>query len=98
MTPWEYSLRLKAYMLNENEVERRIYTAVFAERLVQAEKKGKYLFNEVSDVYDYEKIEREILSEYAKENEPVEDKEDLFELAERAQRAREIVAMRKGGR
>lgn len=98
MTPWEYSLRLKAYMLNENEQERRIYTAAFADRIFKAERKGKYLINSVSDAYDFEKIEKDILSEFAEDEGQEEEKEDLYELAERAQRAREIVARRKGGK
>ena len=33
MTPWEYNLRTKAHLLKENDTERRVYAAAFANRL-----------------------------------------------------------------
>ncbi|MBP2099350.1 hypothetical protein [Enterococcus rivorum] len=99
MTPWEYNLRTKAHLLKENDMERRVYTTAFANRLFKAEKKGRYLIKDVKSIYDYEQNEQKILSEFSKEStEKLAKKEDLYEMRERLLRAQSLVAKRKQGK
>ncbi|MGX7148371.1 hypothetical protein [Enterococcus ureasiticus] len=101
MTPWEYSLRTKAYLLNENENERRVYAAAFANRLFKAEKKGRFTIKDVKSIYDYEKNEQRILADFKQTSiQKQEDTEDLYEMRKRLLRAKEIVAKKnqRGGK
>ncbi|MGC6768926.1 hypothetical protein [Enterococcus sp. LJL51] len=98
MTPWEYTLRMKAYLLNENEKERRVFQGAFANRLFKAEKKGKYLFRDVKSIYDYEKNEEKILADMNKNEKTNSKKDDLYEMQSRLERAKAIVKGRKEGK
>ncbi|MGX7244759.1 hypothetical protein ACWOC1_07895 [Enterococcus quebecensis] len=101
MTPWEYTLRTKAYLLNQNEAERRVYTTAFANRLFKAEKKGRFVIKDVKSIYDYEKNEQTILADFKQKGiQKQEDTEDLYEMRQRLIRAKEIVSKKnqKGGK
>ncbi|WYJ97895.1 hypothetical protein DOK67_0002206 [Enterococcus sp. DIV0212c] len=99
MTPWEYSLRTKAYLLNENEKERRVYATAFANRLFKAEKKGRFAIKDVKSIYDYEKNEQRILADFKQKSiQKQENTEDLYEMRKRLLLAKEVVAKKnKGG-
>lgn len=101
MTPWEYSLRIKAYLLNENEKERRVYATAFANRLFKIEKKGRFAIKDVKSIFDYEKNEQRILADFSKKkNKKEANSEDLNEMHKRLLRAKEIVAKKnqEGGK
>lgn len=96
MTPWEYSLRTKAYLLNENEKERRVYATAFANRLFKAEKKGRFAIKDVKSIYDYEKNEQRILTDLQQKSTPKQDDtESLYVMRKRLIQAKEIVAKKK---
>lgn len=101
MTPAEYALRMKSQALRENDETQQIYLVGLVSRLFTAtNKKGdQYLFNDVSDLYDYEKVEKKIFGNHenqAQRNDS--DQESLYEQHERLERAKALVAAkRKGG-
>ena len=95
MTPYEFHLRIQAVNLRAINEERKLYVAALANRIfVTTDKKGeKYVFNNVKDVYDYEKLEQQVKGkrsskELAKFNE-------VEVNARRLEQARKIVEERR---
>ena len=65
MTPYEFNLRIKAVNLRAINEERKLYVNALATRIFTTpdEKGQRYIFNEVKDVYDFEKLERDVRGE-----------------------------------
>ena len=92
MTPYEFYLRIKAVNLRAINEERKLYVNALATRIFTTpdEKGQRYIFNEVKDVYDFEKLERDEISQRE-----AEKLSELEENARRLEQARKIVEERR---
>ncbi|WP_260607741.1 hypothetical protein, partial [Enterococcus faecalis] len=95
MTPYEFNLRIKAVNLRAINEERKLYVNALATRIFTTpdEKGQRYIFNEVKDVYDFEKLERDVRGEISQRE--VEKLSELEENARRLEQARKIVEERR---
>ena len=91
MTPYEFYLRIKAVNLRAINEERKLYVNALATRIFTTpdEKGQRYIFNEVKDVYDFEKLERDVRGEISQRE--AEKLSELEENARRLEQARETV-------
>ncbi|HFU6522515.1 TPA: hypothetical protein ACJI8N_002455 [Enterococcus hirae] len=95
MTPYEFNLRIKAVNLRAINEERKLYVNALATRIFTTpdEKGERYIFNEVKDVYDFEKLECEVRGEISQRE--AEKLNKLEENARRLEQARKIVEERR---
>ncbi len=95
MTPYEFNLRIKAVNLRAINEERKLYVNALATRIFTTpdEKGQRYIFNEVKDVYDFEKLERDVRGEISQRE--VEKLSELEENTRRLEQARKIVEERR---
>lgn len=88
MGVWEYNERMKAVQLRDLDAVQRSYLTAWAGRLLNAcDKDGKYIYQSLTDLFDYEDIEKEILG--IKKAEQHSRLKELKERSDRAQMARE---------
>lgn len=95
MTPYEFNLRIKAVNLRAINEERKLYVNALATRIFTTpdEKGQRYIFNEVKDIYDFEKLEREVRGEISQRE--AENLNELEENYRRLEQARKIVEERR---
>lgn len=95
MTPYEFNLRIKAVNLRAINEERKLYVNALATRIFTTpdEKGQRYIFNEVKDIYNFEKLEREVRGEISQRE--AEKLNELEENYRRLEQARKIVEERR---
>ncbi|MDD7044525.1 MAG: hypothetical protein PUI05_03690 [Peptoniphilaceae bacterium] len=78
MTFFEYKLRMKAYYLKEiDDIKYFVQKELLKRKIKATEKRAGlvvYKYSKVSEIFDYEKAEREVLGKYKDK-----DKEDKFD-------------------